>query len=172
MAPISRTTLVALTSLALSVLTSATPAKRQAQVDHPRVNAIWTNSDIITADLGGGNQITHGSGFSLTDEAGNEIYHNAYPDGYAPCQSGGHTFTLTGSCFGGVPYQFTCASEFSGNPASCSVGAGEITYTADGNSDTGFYGIYATNDGYCGISFPRALLDGCTPDGDWTVSGA
>lgn len=54
---------------------------RQSALGPHYINAIWTNRDIESADLGGGNQIVHGSGFALVDDAGNTIWSNAYPAG-------------------------------------------------------------------------------------------
>ncbi|KAK5945886.1 hypothetical protein PMZ80_000024 [Knufia obscura] len=175
------------TSLSLfTLLTSATPAphsgifqrQHEARVDQPMVNAIWSNSDSITPDLGGGSQITHGGGFSLIDDHGNVIYNDDSPANQSPCltnDASRATFILSGSCFGEHGYAFSCRAGFSGNPELCRVETEDqsvLLGEAEGNEDADFYGIFATNEGYCGLSFPLALPEGCTPDSDWSVTKA
>lgn len=46
-------------------------ARRQSALGPHYIKAIWTTSSIESVNLGGGKQIVHNSGFSLTDEEGN-----------------------------------------------------------------------------------------------------
>lgn len=134
------------------------------------INAVWSTTDFSTI----GGATSNGAGFNLLDQDGNSIYSNDYPGDYAPCEGGGHTFTLSGGCFAeGQQYEFECASNFDGTPQSCEVmdSSGNVLASANGDDSTSFIGIAIGTDGYCGTSFGLGENVECLPDSTgFTVS--
>ncbi|KAL2009479.1 hypothetical protein VTN00DRAFT_5286 [Thermoascus crustaceus] len=146
--------------LLLATLALAAPIAAQQAVQ-----AVWSRGGFETISGPAGNEMGHSSGFTILDQDGNEIYSNAYPGDYAPCQMNGHTFTLSGGCFS-APFKFACTSKFDGNPKNCEVldSSGNSLGKADGNTKTNFNGISISEDGTCSVGFTLGPNDHCGPN--------
>lgn len=114
-----------------------------------------THHSLLTADLGGGTQMTYGSGLDIFNDAGEHVWGEQYPMGYTPCINIGRSFSIGGGCMGFGGYKFWCESEFSGAPAACEVRdwADGTIAAGEGDADEFFFPVGAGSDGYCQVKW-------------------
>ncbi|RAH85802.1 hypothetical protein BO86DRAFT_376119 [Aspergillus japonicus CBS 114.51] len=148
-------------SLLLTLCATASTVVATTDIIH-FLYATDSYSDIQGAGSG------YSAGFTLTDDDGNTIYHNADPDGYSPCVDDSEKVQYTSDCFTGT-WTFGCESAFDGSPKLCSAYDPDGTaYPGKAKESLDFIGISAGISGTCSgeVTIPGNT---CTSDSTFKV---